>query len=196
MTNRKLCLATLLESSELSPSIHLVHNTVSIRIMESAVEAPIAPANLFEYRHTAKKRRFIRKRDADTEENETASEGLQPSATSDAPGTNGEASSGEARNGDAMEVDGEEEKGLSLAEILRRRRKPNRPKGLDVVTPVPRISREPDSEAPPSEDEAVKETDQELQAVVNRFTHQTGQILDVDKHMYARTVISPILEKP
>lgn len=38
---------------------------------------------------------------------------------------------------------------------------------------------------PDAEDEAAKDAaEQELAAVVNRFTHQTGHVLDVDKHMY------------
>lgn len=78
---------------------------------------------------------------------------------------------------------------LSLTEILRRRKKQARPKkGLDIAEVVPKISRDGNSDATDTQDGVVKDTaEQELAVVVNRFTHQTGHVLNVDKHMYAIT---------
>lgn len=76
----------------------------------------------------------------------------------------------------------------NLASILALRKKQSRPKrGLDIAELVPKVaSTDPASETPHPEDEEARDTaEQELAAVVNRFTHQTGQVLDVDKHMYA-----------
>lgn len=76
----------------------------------------------------------------------------------------------------------------NLASILRLRKKQSRPKrGLDIAELVPKVSStDPASETPYQEDEEARDAaEQELAAVVNRFTHQTGQVLDVDKHMYA-----------
>lgn len=91
---------------------------------------------------------------------------------------------------------------LSLTEILRRRKKQARPKkGLDIAEVVPKISRDGNNGAATdnnnnhnnnnsnSPDGVVKDSaEQELAVVVNRFTHQTGHVLNVDKHMYAITL--------
>ncbi|KAF8424920.1 hepatocellular carcinoma-associated antigen 59-domain-containing protein [Tirmania nivea] len=76
----------------------------------------------------------------------------------------------------------------NLASILALRKKQSRPKrGLDIAELVPKVtSTDLASETAPPEDDETRDTaEQELAAVVNRFTHQTGQVLDVDKHMVA-----------
>lgn len=79
----------------------------------------------------------------------------------------------------------------SLSEILRLRKKTVRTsarRGLEVTAPKPApVSQAPTVSHHPEDDAATKAAaeEAELQAVVNRFTHQTGQILDVDKHMMA-----------
>lgn len=79
----------------------------------------------------------------------------------------------------------------NLSEILRLRKKITRTstrRGLEVTAPKPiPITISPTATHVPEDDAAAKEAaeEAELQAVVNRFTHQTGQILDVDKHMMA-----------
>ncbi|KAF8436728.1 hepatocellular carcinoma-associated antigen 59-domain-containing protein [Terfezia claveryi] len=77
---------------------------------------------------------------------------------------------------------------FNLASILALRKKQSRPKrGLDIAELVPKVcSTDSASGTPYPEDEEARDTaEQELAAVVNRFTHQTGQVLDVDKHMVA-----------
>lgn len=61
-------------------------------------------------------------------------------------------------------------------------------RGLEVTAPKPTpVAQAPATPHHPEDDAAAKAAaeEAELQAVVNRFTHQTGQILDVDKHMMA-----------
>lgn len=76
-----------------------------------------------------------------------------------------------------------------LSTILRLRKKLTRPRGLEVTAhkPTPQTNAAAPHLSPDDEAAASKaaEEEEELQAVVNRFTHQTGQILDVDKHMMA-----------
>ncbi|CAZ83207.1 unnamed protein product [Tuber melanosporum] len=76
----------------------------------------------------------------------------------------------------------------SLTEILRLRKKIARTsalRGLEVSAPK-HTPQAPAQNPEVDESAAVKvATEVELEAVVNRFTHQTGQILDVDKHMMA-----------
>ncbi|RPB29112.1 hypothetical protein L211DRAFT_776445 [Terfezia boudieri ATCC MYA-4762] len=84
--------------------------------------------------------------------------------------------------------DSESSAHLNLASILALRKKQSRLKrGLDIAELVPKVSStDPASGTPYPEDEEARDTaEQELAAVVNRFTHQTGQVLDVDKHMVA-----------
>ncbi|KAF3935889.1 hypothetical protein ABW20_dc0102602 [Dactylellina cionopaga] len=83
------------------------------------------------------------------------------------------------QNGDAMEDDGEES--LSVGEILRLRNKIKpKKRGLDFT--VDKRAKTPTAE----EEEAIAEKDameKEVNAVVNRFTGQTGAIVDVNEHM-------------
>ncbi|KAF3942224.1 hypothetical protein ABW19_dt0200535 [Dactylella cylindrospora] len=76
----------------------------------------------------------------------------------------------------------EEEGGVSVAEILRRRKQVKPKKGgLDFGVEKTR-ARTPTAE----EEEAMAEkdaVDKEVNAVVNRFTGQTGAIVDVNEHM-------------
>ncbi|CUS07831.1 unnamed protein product [Tuber aestivum] len=76
----------------------------------------------------------------------------------------------------------------SLAEILRLRKKIARTsalRGLEVSAPK-HTQQAPAQNLEVNGGAATKAvTEAELEAVVNRFTHQTGQILDVDKHMMA-----------
>ncbi|KAF8251788.1 hypothetical protein K440DRAFT_658437 [Wilcoxina mikolae CBS 423.85] len=71
--------------------------------------------------------------------------------------------------------------------ILRPRR-PQRRFGLEVTTPKPTASHSttssPSTTTTTAEERAAA-AEAEALAVVNRFTHQTGQIADVDKHMMA-----------
>ncbi|KAF8456753.1 hepatocellular carcinoma-associated antigen 59-domain-containing protein [Kalaharituber pfeilii] len=166
-----------------------------------------APATaFFDFSRPAKKRNYIRRRD--DSEDEASGGGASSSVAAPTPAsapTTAEAptlqsaipailSSNRAleSNGQATSTspppDDDDNSGLSLAEILRRRKKQVRPKkGLDIAEIVPKVSRDTETETlQPEEDDAAKDTaEQELAAVVNRFTHQTGQILDVDKHMVA-----------
>ncbi|KAL7276301.1 hypothetical protein RUND412_000715 [Rhizina undulata] len=78
----------------------------------------------------------------------------------------------------------------TLSTILALRKKIRVARGLEVSSAKPSPSEKPGAPqgATVEEDEAAAAqaaADAELQAVVNRFTHQTGQILDVDKHMMA-----------
>lgn len=130
-----------------------------------------------------KKRRFIRRR---TEEDGNNNNGDSPniaaataqSAPLSPPATSDRVSE---ENGDAP----------NLSEILRLRKKIARTstrRGLEVTAPKPAPAiAEITAPLGPEDDAAAKAAaeEAELQAVVNRFTHQTGQILDVDKHMMA-----------
>ena len=77
----------------------------------------------------------------------------------------------------------------SLTEILRLRKKIARTsalRGLEVSAPkhAPQTLAQ-DSGANDNAAAKAAVSEAEVEAVVNRFTHQTGQILDVDKHMMA-----------
>lgn len=75
-----------------------------------------------------------------------------------------------------------ETNGLSVAEILRMRKSGRARKGgLDFnATKTRRKTPELEDEETLAEKDAV---DKEVNAVVNRFTHQTGAMVDVDEHM-------------
>ncbi|CCX34345.1 hypothetical protein FPQ18DRAFT_332656 [Pyronema domesticum] len=69
----------------------------------------------------------------------------------------------------------------SQQSALQRPRRPARRLGLEVSAPKTL----PTSEAPSDPDSEARQAELEALAVVNRFTHQTGQIENVDKHMMA-----------
>lgn len=69
---------------------------------------------------------------------------------------------------------------------LLRLRRPHRRFGLEVSTPKPPTPTSQSAKAADSSSDAAKAAaEAEVLAVVNRFTHQTGQVTDVDKHMMA-----------
>ena len=145
---------------------------------------------LFDFARPSKKRNYIRRRDDGKDETTENITSITPSSIAPPAPVGESLTANFAQSTTSIKPssqDSEGEQGLGLAEILRRRKNIARPKkGLDIAEIVPKVARDAKTEKPKSEEKAVKNTtEQELAAVVNRFTHQTGQVMDVDKHMYA-----------
>lgn len=146
------------------------------------------PPAVFDFSRPSKKRNYIRRARASSSDPEPT-----PSSTAPIPTTNPTTAHTTLPFHPPPPGPSDSEPDQStanLAEILlRRRKKLSRLKqGLDIAEIVPKVSREADDEGPTPDTDAVTDVaEQELAAVVNRFTHQTGQVLDVDKHMYAFT---------
>ena len=92
----------------------------------------------------------------------------------------------QARNATDMVHENDAEPPLPVAEILRRRRVTrNRRGGIEFsntgqgTKPVPQPAQPTDALALVDKDD----TAADVKTVVNRFAPQTGQVLDVDKHM-------------
>lgn len=151
-----------------------------------AVEQQQTP--VFEYRQPpAKRRKFIRKRAASDDEDDSLSKPQSPNTS--LPTSIGSST-------DNLHPTDENDEGLganvsSLAELARLRKKAARSRqGLQLAVPIAKAV-----EKKKDEDDATEEgmTDEkkeeerikaeELARITGRFTQQTGQILDVDKHM-------------
>ncbi|KAI9868701.1 MAG: hypothetical protein M1813_004551 [Trichoglossum hirsutum] len=80
-----------------------------------------------------------------------------------------------------IEGDTDEPAKLDMAEILRLRKLRCRRNGIEFT-----VARPPGSGSgtpQPDTDEDAEMTPEEVKKVVNRFAPQTGQVMDVDKHM-------------
>ena len=151
--------------------------------------APMAAPDLFDFPRPTKKRNYIRR--GDKSELEAANPIIAPAATQATKVT--ESTVVDLQNMIITSTtrkttsDEDDEIGVpgGLAQILRRGKKQGRAKkGLDIAEVVPKVSRDiEDTTLQPEEGDSKGATEQELAAVVNRFTHQTGQVLNVDKHM-------------
>jgi hypothetical protein len=155
--------------------------------MADTLIAEQQPKPVFEYRQPpAKRRKFMRKRTSD-DEDDSLSKPQSHTDTDSAPHTN---NCHDKRS--AIEEDG----GLganasSLAELARLRKKAARSRqGLQLAVPTvkPTETKKDKDDGggdemsdERKEEERIKE--EELARITGRFTQQTGQILDVDKHM-------------
>lgn len=158
----------------------------------AAMDTSTPPPAVFDFSRPSKKRNYIRRARASSSDPEpTPSSSTAPIPTTNSPSTTTAHTTLPFHPPPPAPSDSEPDQSTAnLAEILlRRRKKLSRLKqGLDIAEIVPKVSREADDEGPtPDTDTVTDAAEQELAAVVNRFTHQTGQVLDVDKHMYAFT---------
>ena len=114
-----------------------------------------------------KRRKFYRKR-ANEDDIETTGDGSTPTLPSSEPSQENEGDTSESAK-------------LDIAEILRLRKLRYRRSGIEFT-----VARPPGSGSgtpQPSADEDAEMTPEEVKKVVNRFAPQTGQVMDVNKHM-------------
>ncbi|RPA83581.1 hypothetical protein BJ508DRAFT_413258 [Ascobolus immersus RN42] len=152
--------------------------------MADTLVAEQEPTAVFEYRQPpTKRRKFLRKRASSDDEDENT-----PKVQSQGDGSISQNTSGGASK--------DEDEGLganvsSLAELARLRKKAARSRqGLQLAVPtvIPtESSKEKDSGCGDEVSDEKREEErlkaEELARITGRFAKQTGQILDVDKHM-------------
>lgn len=131
-----------------------------------------------------KKRKVYRRR-PQNEDNEDDSIHSHPTATASEYMTSNEPTSQRSRDADAK-VYHEQEMPLTVAEILRQRKSVHRRRGgieyRTVDTPKKNESSSTQAASPLLDKE---DTLDKIITVVDRFAPQTGQVADVDQHMYA-----------
>lgn len=150
--------------------------------MEDQIESGVSRLNSSP--NPFKRRKFYRKREPDDGEAHSSngiSEPVSPPATSEALSVEELVS----QHGDSLDLGSTKEQSgrLSAAEILRRRKSAQRKRmGVEFTTlcntRADTTSLEPVN--PPIEQ---NEPIPEIKTVVERFTPQTGQVADVNKHM-------------
>lgn len=85
-------------------------------------------------------------------------------------------------------VDDDDHPSLSVADLLRRRRTTQRKRAGIEFTNAPAVQESGAGESVAGDGSLDKEASlDKILAVVDRFAPQTGQVADVDKHMYAIT---------
>lgn len=172
-----VCLQVRVLSSETFESSPTAQSTTIQTMAEILPDAP-SPIT-FEYKAPPfKKRKFLRQRNVDEDEDRSKSPEQTATSTSNSGTTN--LNETKARDSDSKARDEEPESDLSLAEITKLRKKNARIRqGLQLTVPTP-SGKEQDQPQNASEE---GKRNAEIVAITNRFTHQTGQVLDVDKHM-------------
>ena len=141
-------------------------------------EATLAAKQIF---RPSKRRKFYRKRDEPKEDNSDPS--IEQVAQLPTPITLDELVSNQGRH--VSDSEAQTEATPSIADILRKRKALQRRKvGIDFTN-------ETIATKHPSSDAVIQHTPAEMEGtttdvdkVVNRFAPQTGQLADVDKHMY------------
>ena len=141
-----------------------------------------------------KKRKFYRRRTpSEGERDDRDSIATPPSATAPEAITLEELIAQGSQNAH-VDADSQQEKPLSVAEILRQRRAIQRRKAgiefrnVDAAGKVDNSGAQTRSPLPKEDD-----TLDRMVMVVDRFAPQTGQVADVDQHMYAITY-RPLLD--
>lgn len=146
----------------------------NIKQMAEAVSNAESPVT-FQYKApSSRKRKFLRQRDYDDEE-PAASNPTLVAAASTASATGTITISEPSTKAKNLDNEGEQP---SLVDIAKLRKKSRSRQGLQLTVDTPKSGGNGERNVK----EGAKKA--EFEVIGNRFTHQTGQVLDVDKHMY------------
>ncbi len=131
-----------------------------------------------------KRRKFYRRR-ADSSDHDIGSPGSPSASKSVLPNDAVADEPGAALQPVGVEQTGNEDSHSTLAELLRRRKAAQRRRGgIEFTNNAPATDRSAEEPQPGEEVLENEDSFDKILTVVDRFAPQTGQVADVDKHMY------------